>query len=114
MVFLSCKDTDYFTISIFFLINLRFPHPPLFPRLPVGGVRSLHSYAVVGALTVIEMNEAFYLLQGFLIRRKATCMTVNALSFDDSVHALGDAIVCGLVILCHRYLYAVFLQFFHI
>ena len=30
--------------------------------------RSLHSYAVVGALTVIEMDEAFYLLQGILIQ----------------------------------------------
>ena len=114
MVFPCCKDTDYFTISNFFLINLRFPHPLLFSCLPMGGVRSLHSYAVVGALTVIEMNEAFYLLQGILIRRKATCLPVNALSFDDSVHALGNAVVCGLVILSHRYQYAVFLQLFHV
>ena len=114
MVFPSCKDTDYFTISNFFLINLRFPHPLLFSCLPMCGVRSLHSDAVVGALTVIEMNEAFYLLQGILIRRKTTCMPINALSFDDSIHAFGNAIVCGLVILGHRYLYAVFLQLFHV
>ena len=97
-----------------FLINFCFPHLPLFSLLLVDAVRSLVPDAHVRASAVIESYEAADVLQGFPIRREAPFLTVDALAFDDAVHALRNAVVGGLVVLGHRYLYAVLLQLLHI
>jgi hypothetical protein len=74
----------------------------------------LQSYAVVRTPAVVEENEALYLFQSLVIRLKTPVLTVNALVLDDAVNALCKGVVGRFVVLRHRYLYAVPLQFFHI
>ena len=80
----------------------------------MGSVGSLQSDAVVRTLTIVEGNEAVNLLQCFLKRIKTSFLTVYALTLDDAVHALCKGIVGGFVVLRHRDLYAILLQFLHI
>ena len=77
-------------------------------------VWSLQSDAVVRPPAVIEDDEALYLFQSLLIRLKTPVLTVYALALDRAVHTLCYGIVSGFVVLRHRDLYAVFLQFLHI
>jgi len=77
-------------------------------------VWSLQSDAVVGTPAVVEEDEASYLLQSLLIRFKTPVLTIYALALDDAVHALCKGIVGGFVVLRHRYLYAMLLQFLHV
>ena len=99
---------------VIFLINLRFPHLFLFTCLLMGVVRSLQSDAVVRALAVVEEYEPLYLLQRLLVRVETPVLTICALTLDDAVHALCKGIVGGFVVLRHRDLYTMFLQFLHI
>ena len=99
---------------VIFLINLRFPHLFLLTGLLMSIVWSLQSDAVVRALAVVEEDEALYLLQSLLIRLKTPVLTIYALTLDDAVHTLCKGIVGGFVVLRHRDLYAVLLQFLHI
>ena len=99
---------------VIFLINLRFPHLFLLTSLLMGVVWSLQAYTIVWALAVVEENEALNLLQSLLIRLKTSVLTIYALILDDAVHALCKGIVGRFVVLRHRDLYAVFLQFLHI
>ena len=99
---------------VIFLINLRFPHLFLFTCLLMGVVRSLQSDAVVRALAIVKEDEALNLLQGLLIRLKTSVLTIYTLTLDDAVHTLCKGIVGGFVVLRHRDLYAMFLQFLHI
>ena len=99
---------------VIFLINLRFPHLFLFTCLLMDSVRCLQSDAVVRALAVVEEYEPLYLLQRLLVRVETPVLTICALTLDDAVHALCKGIVGGFVVLRHRYLYAMFLQFLHI
>ena len=66
------------------------------------GIWSLQSDAVVGTSIVIEENEALNLFQSLL------------LTLDNAVYTLCKGIVSRLIVLRHRYLYAVLLQFLHI
>ena len=99
---------------VIFLINLRFPHLFLFTCLLMDSVRCLQSDAVVRALAVVEEYEPLYLLQRLLVRVETPVLTICALTLDDAVHALCKGIVGGFVVLRHRDLYAMFLQFLHI
>jgi len=74
----------------------------------------LQSDAVMWALGIVEEDEAFYLLQSLLIRLKASVLTIYALTLDDAVHTLCKGIVSGFVVLCHRDLYTMLLQFVHV
>ena len=78
------------------------------------GIWSLQSDAVVGTLTIVECNEAPNLLQSLFIRIKPSVLTVYALTLDNAVYTLCKGIVSRLIVLRHRYLYAVLLQFLHI
>ena len=99
---------------VIFLINLRFPHPFLFTSLLMGIVWSLQSYTVVEALAVVEVDKSSYLVQRLLKRIKTPVLTIYALTLDDTVHALCKGVIGGFVVLRHRDLYAVLLQFLHI
>ena len=97
-----------------FLINLRFPHPSLLTSLLMGYIRSLQPDAVVRAFAVIEVDKSSYMFLSLLICLKAPILAIHALSLDDTVHALCKGIVGGFVVLRHRDLYAILLQFLHI
>ena len=99
---------------VIFLINLRFPHLFLFTGLLMHGIGRLQSDTVVRALAVVELYEGLYLLLSLLKRLKTPVLTIYALTLDDAVHALCKGVVGGLVVLRHRDLYLVFLQFLHI
>ena len=77
-------------------------------------VWSLQSDAVMWTLAIVEEDEAFYLLQSLLIRLKTSVLTIYALTLDDAVNAFCKGIVSGFVVLCHRDLYAMLLQFVHV
>ena len=75
---------------------------------------SLQPDAVVRPSAIVEDNEALYLFQSLLIRLKTPFLTVYTLALDRAVHTLCNGIVGGFVVLCHRDLYVVLLQFLHI
>jgi len=99
---------------VIFPINLRFPHLFLFTGLLMDSVGCLQSDAVVKALAVVEVDKSSYLLQSLLKRLKTSVLTVYALILDNAVHTLCKGVVGGLVVLRHRDLYAVLLQFLHV
>ena len=101
------------TLAVF-LIILRFPHLFLIASLLMGSIGSLQSDAVVRALAVVEVDKSSYMLQSLLKRLETPVLTIFALTLDDAVHALCEGVVGGLVVLGHRDLYAMFLQFLHI
>ena len=78
------------------------------------GIWSLQSDAVVGTSIVIEENEALNLFQSLLKRIKPSFLTIYAFTLDCAVHALCKGVVGGFIVLCHRYPYAMFLQFLHV
>ena len=80
----------------------------------MGILRSLIPNTHMRALVVVEVDEALYLLQGLPIRFETPVLTIYALSLDRAVHTLCNAVVGRLVVLRHRDLYAVFLQFLHV
>ena len=78
------------------------------------GVGSLQSYAVMRTLVIVEVYEALYLLQSFLVCLETLVLAIWTFTLDNAVHTLCNGIVSGFVVLRHGYLYAVFLQFLHI
>ena len=78
------------------------------------GIGSLQSDAVVGTLTIVEGNEATYLLQSLFICLETPFLAVYTLTLNNTIYALRKSIVGRLVVLCHRYPYAMFLQLLHV
>ena len=95
-------------------INFVLPHLFLFTCLLMHGIRSLQPDAVVWASAVVEEDEALYLLLCFLIGLKTPFLTVYALALNHAVDAFCKGVVGGFVVLCHRDLYAVLLQFLNV
>ena len=80
----------------------------------MGIVWSLQSDTVVRPPAIVEDDESLYLFHCFLKRIKTPILAIYALVLDGAVHTLCKGVVGGLVVLGHRYLYTIFLQFFHI
>ena len=97
-----------------FMINFRFPQLLLFSLLSMDAVGGLVPDAHVRASAVVESYEASDVFQSLTISREAPLLAVYALTFDDAVHTLRNAVVGGLVVLGHRYQDAVLLQLLHI
>ena len=97
-----------------FMISFRFPQLLLFSLLLMDAVGGLVPDAHVRASAVVESYEASDVFQSLTISREAPLLAVYALTFDDAVHTLRNAVVGGLVVLGHRYQDAVLLQLLHI
>ena len=90
------------------------PHFFLFTGLLMCVVWSLQSDTVVRPPTIVEYDEALNLFHCFLKRIKTPILTIYALVLDSAVHTLCKGVVSRFVVLGHRYLYTIFLQFLHI
>ena len=90
------------------------PHLLLLSVLLMYSIGSLHAKTVMRTLSIVEINESAYLLQGLPVSLETSFLAIYALALDCAVHALSYGVVGRFVIFGHGDLDIVLLQFINV